>query len=83
MRATGTRGERRAKGPRIMTTTKRQTAGNNKSLASVKRHMNAKIYKRVADLYNAEGRDAARAWLGQFFNDAARERCLGSIFDAE
>jgi hypothetical protein len=66
-----------------MTATKRQTAGNNRSLASVKRHMNGEIFRRVADLYNAEGRDAARAYLGAYFNDEARERCLKSIFDAE
>jgi hypothetical protein len=66
-----------------MTTTKRQTARNNADLARVKRYMNAPIFRRTAELYNAEGREAARAWLGRFFNDDFREGCLRAIFDGE
>lgn len=63
--------------------TPRQTAGNNPALARVKAAMNAPTYKATMDVYNAEGREAARAYLGQFFNDEARERCLKAIFDGE
>lgn len=66
-----------------MTTTKRQTAGNNAELARVKKHMNAAVYKATLAVYNDEGREAARAYLGRFFHEAAREGCLKAIFDGE
>lgn len=50
------------------TTTRRQTAANNALLAKVKRVMNGKIFKRAGEILNAEGEDAARAYLQQFFS---------------
>jgi hypothetical protein len=59
-----------------MNATKKQNAGNNGILAEIKRGMNSKIYSKAMAILNAEGEDACRAYMGQFFNDEARERCL-------
>jgi len=47
----------------------KQTARNNKFLAGVKRMMNHKIYPIVARKLNAEGQDAALAYLKTWFNN--------------
>jgi hypothetical protein len=60
---------------------RKHTAANTPALARVKRAMNGPIFRLVLDTYNAAGADAARARLGVYFNDEARERCLGRIFD--
>jgi hypothetical protein len=52
-----------------MNATAKQTAGNNRFLAGVKRLMNAKIYRETARLLNAEGTDAALAFLNRYFRN--------------
>jgi hypothetical protein len=49
-----------------MTTTKKQTAGNNPFLRKVKRVFNAKIYRKALDACNLTGEDAARAYVQTF-----------------
>jgi hypothetical protein len=63
-----------------MKTQTKRTAGNDTILANIKKTFNAKIYKEALRLYNAEGVEATRAYIGQWFNAEARERCLASIF---
>ena len=46
----------------------KQTAGNNKFLAGVKKHMNHKIYAQAAKILNADGQPAALLYLQQFFS---------------
>lgn len=62
-----------------MTTTK-QTAANNADLARIKKAMNGPIFKRASEIYNADGRDAAMAYMGQFFNDESRDGVLSELF---
>ena len=66
-----------------MTTTTfktKQTAGNNADLARVKAYFHPKVYKTVMMAYDAEGREAAKAYVGLFFNDEARAEGLASLF---
>ena len=58
---------------------KRQTASSSEFLRNVKRQMNTKIYQRVLQLENEQGRASALTYLSQFFNDVARERCLAGF----
>lgn len=67
-----------------MTTTRpKQTAGNNADLARVKKLFNKLVYKATLDEYNFAGREAARTYVGKFFNDEWRERRLAELFPAE
>ena len=63
-----------------MTTTTKQTAGNNADLARIKAEFHPKIYKKVIMAYDAEGREAAMAYVGQFFNDGYRAEGLAKLF---
>jgi hypothetical protein len=58
----------------------KQTAGNNADLARIRKAMNTPIFRRASEVYNADGRDAAKAYLGQFFNEGARPRCIAGLF---
>lgn len=44
----------------------KQTAANNKFLATVKHEWNSKIYKKALILVNTEGEEAARKFVQQF-----------------
>ena len=63
-----------------MTTTTKQTARNNTNLARVKGYFHSEIYKNVLMAYNAEGREAAMAYVGLFFNDEARAEGVARLF---
>jgi hypothetical protein len=51
-----------------MTTTKKQTAGNNELLRKAKRVWNAPTFKKAAAIMNAEDEAATVAYLQQFVN---------------
>ena len=63
-----------------MTTTTKQTVRNNADLARVKDYFDAKVYKETLMAYNCEGREAAKAYVGQFFNAGYRAEGLASLF---
>lgn len=44
----------------------KQTASNNKFLATVKKIWNDKIFKKASLLVNSEGEEAARQYVQQF-----------------
>jgi hypothetical protein len=56
-----------------MTSTKRQTAGNNAFLRRVKRVFNAPIFKHVSELVNAGDEAGARGFLATFHADPSNE----------
>jgi hypothetical protein len=51
----------------------KQTAGNNKLLAEVKKTFNEKIYKHFSKIVNEEGSDKALDYLMNFFKEGIRE----------
>ncbi len=44
----------------------KQTASNNTFLAGIKKHWNHKIFKKVSQILNQDGKSAAIAYLQQF-----------------
>lgn len=62
-----------------MTTATKQTAANNAILANIKKQMNGPIFKKASEMMNNGGEAACRAYMGQFFNDEARERVLANF----
>jgi hypothetical protein len=59
-----------ANGDETMTNaTAKQTAANNAFLAKIKRIFNAKMFKRASEILNADGEDAARAFIATFYRD--------------
>lgn len=65
----------------MATKTRKLTAANCPALARIKRLMNAPIYRECLALANGEGGlDAARAYMGRWFNDEYRERRLAEMF---
>lgn len=53
---------------------KKQTAGNNKLLAYVKRQFNTPIFKKTSDTINAQGLDAAIEYLLTFSREENKAR---------
>jgi hypothetical protein len=51
------------------TTATKQTAGNNALLRKAKRVWNAPIFKRAAEIMNADGETATVAYLQQFVTE--------------
>jgi hypothetical protein len=62
---------------------KKLTAANCPQIATVKRLMNAEIFKRFSALMNAGDLDGARAFYGSFFRADVRDQKVAELFATE
>lgn len=60
--------------------TKKQTAGNNVTLANVKKTMNTPIFKETCRIYNEHGEQAAMEYVGKFFGTEYRKESVARMF---
>jgi hypothetical protein len=61
--------------------TRKMTAANCKPLARIKASMNTPIYQECLRLANSEGGlDAAREYVGRFFNEGCRAERMAEFF---
>lgn len=58
----------------------KQTAANNVVIARVKREYNHLIFPKFSLIYNQDGPDAARVYIGQFTRAERRTAAMDELF---